>query len=47
LLDQKLKAAGAPHTLLVLPGQGHGFRGQAQQRAAEAKWRFFKKHLKP
>ena len=47
LLDQKLKAAGAPHTLLVLPGQGHGFRGEAQRRAADAKWRFFEKHLRP
>jgi acetyl esterase/lipase len=47
LLDKKLKMAGAPHTLLVLPGQGHGFRGEAQRRAADAKWRFFEKHLKP
>jgi predicted peptidase len=41
-----MKAAGAPHTLLVLEGQGHGFQGQAATDADEAMWAFFEKHLK-
>nr|ACH99848.1 organic solvent tolerent esterase [uncultured bacterium] len=31
MLDDKMKSAGAKHTLLLLKGQGHGFAGQAQQ----------------
>lgn len=45
LLDQKMKAAGAPHTLLVLTGQGHGFQGEHQQKAVAAMWAFFEQHL--
>ncbi|MGN6546020.1 MAG: alpha/beta hydrolase fold domain-containing protein [Aureliella sp.] len=47
LLDEKMKAAGAEHTLLLLKGQGHGFQGPAKQKAADALWDFFEKHLKP
>jgi len=46
LLDERLKAAGAPHTLVILEGQGHGFAGPAQQQANEATWGFFAEHLK-
>jgi dipeptidyl aminopeptidase/acylaminoacyl peptidase len=45
-LDEKMKAAGAPHTLLLLEGQGHGFQGQAQMNADAAAWGFFEMHLK-
>lgn len=47
LLDEKMKAAGAEHTLLLLKGQGHGFQGPAKQKATDALWDFFEKHLKP
>jgi acetyl esterase/lipase len=47
LLDDTMKAAGASHTLVVLKGQGHGFRGPAQNEADAAKWDFFARHLKP
>ena len=47
LLDEKMKAAGAPHTLIILEGQGHGFGGKAREKAAKAMWDFFEKHLKP
>lgn len=47
LLDEKVKAAGAEHTLLLLKGQGHGFQGPAKQKATDALWDFFEKHLKP
>ncbi|MEX1040890.1 MAG: alpha/beta hydrolase [Pirellulaceae bacterium] len=46
LLDERLKEAGAPHTLMILKGQGHGFAAAAQQKANEATWKFFAKHLK-
>jgi acetyl esterase/lipase len=46
LLDEKMKAAGATHTLVILEGQGHGFRGEAQEKAMNAMWEFFDQHLK-
>ncbi|NQT15360.1 MAG: alpha/beta hydrolase [Planctomycetes bacterium] len=46
-LDVKMKAAGASHTLMVFEGQGHGFRGEYQQKAMNAMWEFFDQHLKP
>lgn len=46
-LDEKLKAAGGQHELLLLAGQGHGFRGEATRQAADALFAFFDKHLKP
>lgn len=45
-LDEKAKAVGAPHTLLILRGQGHGFGGPSAVEAAEATWKFFDEHLK-
>ena len=47
ILDEKMKAAGAYHTLMVFEGQGHGFRGEHQQEAMNAMWAFFDQHLKP
>jgi acetyl esterase/lipase len=45
LLDEKMKAAGADHTLVVLEGQGHGFQGDKQKVAMAAMWGFFAQHL--
>lgn len=45
-LDEKMKAAGASHTLMVFEGQGHGFGGEYGKKAAEATWSFFDRHLK-
>ena len=47
VLDEKMKAVGARHTLTVFEGQGHGFRGEHQQEAMTAMWAFFDEHLKP
>jgi len=47
LLDKKMKAAGVPHTLLLIEGQGHGFGGEAGAKAAKAAFEFFDEHLKP
>lgn len=46
-LDEKLNQAGAAHTLMVMPGQGHDFVGEDQQKAMRAMWAFFDRHLKP
>lgn len=46
-LDDKMKAAGASHTLMVFKGQGHGFGGASGKKAADATWEFFDRHLKP
>jgi dipeptidyl aminopeptidase/acylaminoacyl peptidase len=45
-LDEKMKSVGAPHTLLIFEGQGHGFGGEYQQKAEKATWDFFDEHLK-
>ena len=45
-LDEKMKQAGADHTLMVLPGQGHDFVGEDQQKAMRAMWAFFDRNLK-
>lgn len=47
VLDEKMKAAGASHTLMVFEGQGHGFGGEDAKKAADATWEFFDRHLKP
>jgi acetyl esterase/lipase len=47
LLDERMKAAGASHTLKVFEGAGHGFGGEQARQANEATWAFFDKHLKP
>lgn len=46
LLDAKMNAAGASHTLIILEGQGHGFDKQHQPQAMDAMWNFFDEHLK-
>jgi acetyl esterase/lipase len=46
LLDEKLKAAGVKHTLVVLEGQGHGFQGEHNTRATNAMWTFLDENLK-
>jgi acetyl esterase/lipase len=49
-LDRVLKARGASSTLLVYPGEGHGFDAFLKRPAARAKWRatfaFLKEHLR-
>lgn len=47
LLDQKMKAVGAPHQLVVYQDQGHGFKGEAEENAEKALWKFFQQHLQP
>ncbi|MCB9924847.1 MAG: alpha/beta hydrolase [Planctomycetaceae bacterium] len=46
-LDEKMKAAGASHTLMIFEGQGHGFGGEYAQKSMTATWDFFDQHLKP
>ena len=46
LLDEKMKAVGASHTLMVFRGQGHGFGGEYDKKAWDATWEFFDRHLK-
>lgn len=45
-LDQAMRNAGVPHTLMLLQGQGHGFQGEMAAKAANASFAFFDKHLK-
>lgn len=47
LLDQKVKAMGGQHQLVMLEGQGHGFGGPAAKQADDAMWAFFAEHLRP
>jgi len=47
MLDARLRAVGASHTLLAFEGQGHGFSGAFRQRELHAMWDFFDEHLKP
>jgi acetyl esterase/lipase len=44
--DAAMKKAGATTELIILEGQGHGFVGPADQKAREATFAFFDKHLK-
>ncbi len=46
ILDRQAKEKGVEHTLMLLEGQGHGFRGEASEQANEAMFAFFDKHLK-
>lgn len=32
---------------MAFKGQGHGFKGEQRQKAMNAMWKFFEKHLKP
>ena len=45
-LVDKLKAADVEASLLTLDGAGHGFQGMDAQKADEAMFAFFDKHLK-
>ncbi len=45
-LIDKLKAADVEAVLLMLPGSGHGFRGKDAEKADQAMFDFFDKHLK-
>ncbi len=44
--DAAMKKAGATSALIILDGQGHGFRGDANKKAREAMFDFFDQHLK-
>ena len=44
-LDEAMEKAAVPHMLVVLEGQGHGFGGEDQEKAMNAMWDFFDKHL--
>jgi len=46
VLDEKLKAAGVDHTLMIFEGQGHGFSAKYNLQAMDAAWKFFDEHLK-
>jgi len=46
-LDDKMKAAGASHKLMIFEGAGHGFGGEHGKQAMDATWSFFEQHLKP
>ena len=46
MLDDRMKAVGVPHTLMIFEGQGHGFGGEHGKKAADATWAFFDQHLK-
>jgi acetyl esterase/lipase len=45
-IHERLKAAEVEVELLTLPGAGHGFKGEDAQRAEQAMFDFFDKHLK-
>jgi acetyl esterase/lipase len=46
LFDAAMKKAGAPHTLLLLEGEGHGFKREAAAKANAAMFAFFDQHLR-
>jgi dipeptidyl aminopeptidase/acylaminoacyl peptidase len=41
-----MKKAGASHTLMLMEGEGHGFKAEAGKKAHEATFKFFDEHLK-
>jgi acetyl esterase/lipase len=47
MLNEKMKAAGTSHRLMIFEGQGHGFGGEHGERAMTATWDFFDQHLNP
>lgn len=47
LLDERMKAKGADHELMIFEGAGHGFQRDDALRAETATWAFFDKHLQP
>ena len=44
--DAAMRNAGAPHTLLLIQGAGHGFSGKGNKTASDAMYKFFDDHLK-
>lgn len=46
LLDEKMKSAGASHTLMIFAGQGHGFGGSDRQKELDAMWAFLDEKLR-
>ncbi|MCA9101057.1 MAG: prolyl oligopeptidase family serine peptidase [Planctomycetales bacterium] len=46
LFDEAMRAAGVPHTLIIISGAGHGFRDDASAIAEAATFEFFDRHLK-
>jgi carboxymethylenebutenolidase len=44
-LERFLKARGVAHEVVIYPGQGHGFTGEAQADAVRRIVGFFKRHL--
>jgi acetyl esterase/lipase len=44
--DAAMKKAGGRHTLMMLAGEVHGFKGEAAKKAREATFQFFDEHLK-
>jgi acetyl esterase/lipase len=46
-LVEKLKASAVEAELLTLEGAGHGFKGKDAERADQALFEFFNRHLKP
>jgi acetyl esterase/lipase len=47
VLDEKMKLAGASHTLTVFEGQGHGFGGEYRRKELDVMWEFFDAQLRP
>ncbi len=45
--DAAMKKAGATSVLMILEGEGHGFKKAASLKAREATFAFFDKYLKP
>ena len=45
-LEELLKKRGVPHEIAVYPGQGHGFRGEAQADAARRVTAFLDRYLR-
>ncbi|MCA9040592.1 MAG: alpha/beta hydrolase [Planctomycetaceae bacterium] len=46
LLDEKMKAVGASHTLVVYPTQKHGFDKEHKRKSSQLTQKFFAQHLK-
>jgi acetyl esterase/lipase len=44
--DAAMKKAGASHQLMLLEGEGHGFKEPAAKKAQDATFKFFDEHLK-
>jgi len=47
ILDERMKTIGVKHELVVLTDQGHGFQGDAQEKADKAAWEFLERYLRP